>query len=85
MSMFLIAMFNVLFNTKGRLSTILSRSSYAAYVIQIIPLATIASIYKAHMTQTPLINFVVIALPAVVLSFVLGGLICKIPVLKRIF
>jgi len=85
MSLFLIFVFKTLFNTKGKLSAMLSRVSYAAYVIQVISLVTIASVYRAYMTQVPLINFVIIAIPAVILSFFLGYLICKIPILRRIF
>ncbi|EDL69640.1 hypothetical protein A1Q_3395 [Vibrio campbellii HY01] len=44
-----------------------------------------ADFYKSFMTQIPLINFVIIAIPSVIGSFAIGYLICKTPVLKRIF
>jgi hypothetical protein len=85
MSMFLIYMFKVLFDTKNKWTIIFSRAAYAAYVIQLIPLAFIAGIYSHHMTQIPIINFIVIAIPSIVLSFAIGFAICKLPILKRIF
>lgn len=85
MCMFLIYTFKVLFNTKNKWTTIFSRAAFAAYVIQFIPLAFIAGIYSHYMTQTPIVNFIVIAIPSIVLSFSIGFAICKLPVLKRIF
>ncbi len=56
-----------------------------AYVIQKIPMAFIAYIYSPHMTQTPFVNFIVIAIPSVILSFIIGYIICKLPLLRDIF
>lgn len=85
MSMFLIYTFKILFDTKNKSSTILSRTAFAAYVIQNIPMALIAGLYAPYMTQTPIINFIIIAVPSVVLSFLISFVICKLPILKRIF
>lgn len=85
MSMFLLYNFKMLFNTKGRWSSMLTRIAFAAYVVQNIPMRFTADFYQSFMTQTPLINFVVIAIPSVIGSFAIGYLICKTPVLKRIF
>ncbi|TNF65236.1 MAG: acyltransferase [Gammaproteobacteria bacterium] len=83
--LFLIYAFKALFNNTNKFTRILSRSSYAAYVIQVIPLVIFTSILRLFMTETPLANFIIIAIPSVVFSFILGYLICKLPVLKRIF
>jgi glucan biosynthesis protein C len=85
MCMFLIYAFKILFDTKNQWTAILSRSAFAAYVVQVIPLTFIAGIYWPYMTQTPIINFIVIAVPSVILTFLLGFVICKLPVLKHIF
>lgn len=85
MCIFLLYGFKILFDTKNKWTAILSRSAFAAYVIQNIPQAFIAGIYSHYMTQTPIINFIVIAIPSVILSFVIGFVICKLPVLKDIF
>ncbi|KJG37997.1 hypothetical protein UA32_11450 [Photobacterium angustum] len=85
MSMFLLYSFKMLFNIKGKWSSILTRTAFAAYVVQNIPMYLTADFYKSFMTQIPLINFVVIAITSVIGSFAIGYLICKTPVLKRIF
>jgi glucans biosynthesis protein C len=85
MSLFLIYGFKTLFNTKNKWTATLSRTAFAAYVVQQIPMAFIAGIYTPYMTQTPIINFIVIAIPSVILSFLIGFIICKLPVLNRIF
>ncbi|MCG3862716.1 MULTISPECIES: acyltransferase [unclassified Photobacterium] len=85
MSMFLLYCFKELFNTKGQWSSMLTRTAFAAYVVQNVPMKLTADFYQSFMTQTPLINFVVIAIPSVIGSFAIGYLICKTPVLKRIF
>ena len=83
--MFLIYVFKTLFNSKNKWTIVLSRTAFAAYVIQKIPMAFIAYIYTPHMTQTPFVNFIVIAIPSVALSFLIGYVICKLPILNRIF
>ncbi|MCF6765534.1 acyltransferase family protein [Thiotrichales bacterium 19S3-7] len=83
--LFIIYSFKVLFNTTNKMTEILARSSYAAYVIQVIPLVIFISILRLFMTEIPLVNFVIIAIPSVIFSFILGYIICKSPILKRIF
>ena len=85
MSMFLLYCFKKLFNTKGQWSSMLTRTAFAAYVVQNLPMKYTADFYQSFMTQTPLVNFVVIAIPSVIGSFAIGYLICKTPILKRIF
>jgi glucans biosynthesis protein C len=85
MSMFLLYAFKILFSSKSKLTDVLSRSAFAAYVIQNIPMAFFAEIYVPYMSQSPLVNFIVIAIPSVISSFFIGYVICKLPVLKRIF
>lgn len=85
MSMFLIYAFKMLFDKKNKWTAILSRSAFAAYVIQNIPQAFIAGIYSHYMVQTPIINFIIIAIPSVFLSFLIGFFICKLPGFRNIF
>ncbi|WP_252856821.1 acyltransferase family protein [Photobacterium angustum] len=85
MSMFLLYSFKKLCNTKGRWSSMLTRTAFAAYVVQLYPMKLTADFYQSFMTQSPLVNFVVIAIPSVIGSFAIGYLICKTPILKRIF
>ena len=85
MSMFLLYNFKMLFNIKGKWSSTLTRIAFAAYVVQLLPMNLTADFYQSFMTQIPLVNFVVIAIPSVIGSFAVGYLICKTPVLKRIF
>ena len=85
MSIFLLYSYKTLFNSTTKWSKHLSRVAYAAYVIQIIPLCLIGKMYEPHMTQYPLVNFVLIGLPGVIITFSLAHVICKTPVLRRIF
>lgn len=85
MSLFLIYAFKLLFNHKSKWTTILSRTAFAAYVFQIPFLFMTTKIYQPMMTQVPLFNFLVIAIPAVIFSFSFGYLICKTPLLNRVF
>ena len=71
--------------SRNKKDTFLSRAAFAAYVFENIPQSLIAGIYQPHMTQTPIINFIVVAVPSVIFSFLLGYIICKLPVLRRIF
>lgn len=85
MCMFLLYGFKILFDSQNNLTVILARSAFAAYVVQVIPLSFMAGIYSHYMTQIPLINFIMIAIPSVILSFAIGFVMCKLPVLKNIF
>ena len=51
MSIFLLYSFKTIFNSKNKWTKILSRSAYAAYVIQVIPLCFIGKSYIPYMTQ----------------------------------
>ena len=85
MCLFLIYAFKVLFNTRNKWTAILSRTAFAAYVVQLAPMALFAGIYTPYMTQTPILNFIVIAIPTVISSFLIGYVICKMPGLKHVF
>ena len=85
MSLFLIYAFKILFNHQSKWTIVLSRTAFAAYVFQIPFLFITTKIYQPFMTQVPLLNFLVIAVPSVMLSFGFGYLICKTPLLKRVF
>ena len=84
MSIFLLYSFRQLFNTKNKWTQYLSRSAFAAYIIQGIPLCFLGKLLLPHMSQMPLVNFFVIGIPSVVLSFVAGYFLCNLPVLKKI-
>src|SRR3990167_5742393 len=84
MSLFLIFSFKTLFNYKSNWTAVLSRAAFAAYVFQVPFLFISTKIYQPVMTQTPLFNFLTIAIPSVILSFAFGYLICKLPVLKSV-
>ena len=85
MSIFLIYSFKLIFNSKNKWTQYLSKASYAAYVIQVIPLCFIGKAYLPYMTQYPLINFLIIGVPSVIVSFILAHFICKLPLLRNIF
>lgn len=85
MSLFLIYVFKMLFNHKSKWTVVLSRIAFAAYVFQIPVLFITTKTYQPFMTQLPLVNFLVIAIPSVMLSFGFGYLICKTPFLRRVF
>ena len=84
MSIFLLYSFKQLFNTKNKWTQILSRSAYAAYIIQGIPLCFFGKLLLPHMSQMPVVNFLVVGIPSAVISFGLGYFLCKLPVLKKI-
>ncbi|KJF83262.1 acyltransferase family protein [Photobacterium angustum] len=85
MSMFVLYVFKTFFNNNNYWTKRLSRTAFAAYVFQYIALYSVAKIYQPLMTQTPLINFVVVGIPSVIIAFALSGVICKTPKLKEIF
>ena len=85
MSIFLLYSFKVLFNTKNEWTKKLSRSAYAAYVIQVIPLCFIGKLFIPYMTQMPVVNFLIVGIISALISFVLAHFICKLPLLRNIF
>ncbi|WP_206666385.1 acyltransferase family protein [Pseudodesulfovibrio senegalensis] len=85
MSIFLLYSYKTLFNSTTYWSRRLSRVAYAAYVIQVVPLCLIGKMYEPHMTQYPLVNFVLIGISGVIITFSLAHFICKTPVLRRVF
>lgn len=85
MSIFLLYSYKALFNSTTNWSKRLSRVAYAAYVIQVIPLCLIGKMYEPYMTRYPLMNFVLIGIAGVIVTFLLAHFICKTPVLRRLF
>ncbi len=84
MSIFLLFHFKIFFNTKNRWTTMMSRSAYAAYIIQVIPLCFVGKLLQPHMSQLPIVNFLVVGIPSVALSFIAGYYLSRLPVLKKI-
>lgn len=84
MSIFLLYSFRELFNANNKLTQILSRSAYAAYIIQGIPLCFLGKLLIPHMSQMPVVNFLVVGIPSVIISFGLGYFLCQLPVLRKI-
>ena len=84
MSIFLLYNFRKLFNTSNKLTQVLSRTAYAAYIIQVIPLCFLGILLMPHMSQMPVVNFLAVGIPTVILSFVIGYFLCQVPVLKKI-
>lgn len=85
MSIFLLYGYKMLFNVTTKWSKRLSRTAYAAYVIQVIPLCLIGKLYEPHMTQFPLVNFALIGASGLIITFSLAQYICKTPGLRRLF
>ena len=85
MSIFLLYSFKTIFNSKNKWTQNLSRSAYAAYVIQVIPLCFIGKIYLPYMAQLPILNFLIIGIPSVIVSFILAHFMGKLPLLRKIF
>lgn len=85
MSTIVLYSFKSLYNFKNRMTKRLSRAAYAAYVIQVIPLSFIAKILLPYITQFPVINFIMVAVPGVTITFVLAHFLCKLPLLNRVF
>lgn len=84
MSIFLLYSCQTLFNGRNRLSQMLSRSAYAAYVLQIIPLCILGKIYMPYMTPFPVINFLILGATSVSITFLLAHLLLKAPFVGKI-
>lgn len=85
MSIIMLYSFKSLYNVKTEWTKRMSRSAYAAYVIQVIPLTFIGKTLLPHMTQFPVLNFLMVGIPAVLVTFVLAYYLCKLPLLNRVF
>lgn len=85
MSIFLLVHFRKFFNTQNKWTQIMSRSAYAAYIIQVIPLCFLGKLLQPHMSQLPIVNFLFVGIPSVALSFAAGYYLCQLPVLKKVF
>ena len=85
MTMFLVYIFKQLFNHTTKFTIIMSRTAFAAYVWQVLILYLVAKYLHPFITEMPLVNFVIIGIPSVILSFGMGYIICKLPLMKNIF
>lgn len=70
-------------NRQGRLGASLSRSAYAAYIIQA-PVITFTALMVRNVDFHPLVKFVLAALIAVPLCFAIGGLLRRLPYAERV-
>ncbi len=77
--------FKSLYNLKNTWTNRLSRAAYAAYVIQVVPLSIIGKNLMPYMTQFPVVNFILVGIPGVIMTFVLAHYLCKLPLLGRVF
>ncbi len=84
MSIFLLFGFQTLFAQKNNWTRLLSRSAYAAYLLQVIPLCIFGKLLLPHMTQYPVLNFVLVAIPSVLVTFLAAHLLCKLPLLRKV-
>lgn len=85
MGLFLLYAYRTLFSGSNNWSRRLARWAYAAYVVQVVPLTIVGRLFLPHMTQYPLANFAVVAVPSVAASFLLAWGVCRVPGLRRIF
>jgi surface polysaccharide O-acyltransferase-like enzyme len=70
-------------NRQGGLSAYLSRSAYAAYIVQA-PVITAIALLARGLPYHPLLKFVLVALVAVLLCFAIGGLLRRLPFAARV-
>jgi hypothetical protein len=84
MSLFLLVAFGNLFNSTGPWRQRLSRSAYAAYVVQVLPLTLAGKLLLPYMTPWPLLNFAIVAVISVPAAFSLGYGLTLLPLLRRV-
>ena len=70
-------------NRQGRIGRALAAGSYATYVVHLWPVIGL-QFALTGVALPPLVKFAVVTLAAVPLSFVLGGLIRRLPGVKRV-
>ncbi len=70
-------------NTRGKVSQFLVPNAYTAYLIHA-PIITILAFAIREVDAYPLLKWVIVALVAVPLCFVLGHLIRKLPYTERV-
>ncbi|NQX88685.1 MAG: acyltransferase [Halioglobus sp.] len=85
MCLFLLVVFRECFPGRTVLTAALSRSAFAAYVVQFLFISLFAKLYEPFMTQIPLVNFVVLMIPSVTCSFAFGYLLTRAPGLRQVF
>ncbi len=84
MSIFLLYGFKTLYGSRNNWTRLLSRSAYAAYLIQVIPLCYFGKLLVPYMTQYPVVNFVLVGLPSVLATFLAAYFLCKLPLLRNV-
>jgi glucan biosynthesis protein C len=65
-------------NLQGRFSASMSRSAYAAYIVQA-PVITVVALLVRDLTLHPLLKFGLVGLIAVALCFIIGGFLRRLP------
>jgi glucan biosynthesis protein C len=70
-------------NRQSGLSAYLSRSAYAAYIVQA-PVITAIALLARDLPYHPLLKFVLVALIVVPLCFAVGGLLRRLPLAARV-
>jgi peptidoglycan/LPS O-acetylase OafA/YrhL len=80
----LLGIFKSKFNTQGNLAKIASASAYAVYVFHT-PILVIISVLALNLDIPQIWKFVVLAPVALLFTFIFGGLIKRIPLLKEFF
>lgn len=79
----LIVLFRERFNRQGRLAQEASAASYAVYIIHT-PVVILLALAVRNVAVYPLLKFVLVALIAIPLCFVVGALLRRLPLARRI-
>jgi glucan biosynthesis protein C len=79
----LLYLFHCYTNQQGRLTAFLSRSAYAAYIVQVPVITGVALLFR-DMPYHPLLKFVLVALVAVPLCFGIAALLRRLPYADRV-
>lgn len=85
MCLFLLVVFCECFPGRTALTAILSRSEFGAYVVQFLFISLFAKLYEPFMTEIPLLNFVVLAIPSIIFSCAFGFLLTRTPGFRQVF
>ena len=70
-------------NHQERLSAFLSRSAYAAYIVQA-PVITYVALQASEITFHPLLKFVLVGAICVALCFLIGGILRQLPYANKV-
>ena len=79
----LIVLFRRNFNTQGRFAQALSRSTYTVYIIHA-PVVVLLAVMMAPVGLPPLVKFVLTGTLSVGLCFLMGNIVCRLPIARQI-